>query len=383
MKLFEFEAKGFFQKRGVPVPEGAVCENPEEVAKAYNKLGGNVALKSQVLVGGRGKAGGIKFPKSEAEARKMATELLNMKIKGEPVEKILVEKALDIKQEYYLGIITDPDEGCPILMFSAEGGVEIEELAVSKPEAIKKIPIDPRYGLLGYKLLDEMKEAGIPSGLHNNIISIARGLYQTYWDMDGELVEINPLVATADGKVLAADAKFNVDNSALNRHPEIPKRPAKTIEERAAEMALSYVLLDGSIGLISNGAGLTMAAMDFIRQQGGSPANFLDLGGQATEAVTIKNGIKVVLENPHVTAILVYIFAGGPRCDVIASGVVEAVGEMEAKGSLNVPIIVTLHGRNAKEGMEVLSKFKSPHLYHVAEVEDAVRKAIELGGKPK
>ena len=383
MKLFEFEAKEFFKKGGVPVPEGIVAETPQAVKKAYNDLGGNVILKSQVLVGGRGKAGGIKFPKSEKEAYEMADELFKMKIKDEAVEKILVERALDIKQEYYLGIITDPDESCPLLMFSAEGGMEIEELSAQKPDAIKKVLIDPRYGLLGYQIQNELKEAGIPKEFHNGITSIARRLYQTYWDKDGELIEINPLVVTADGNILAADAKFNIDNSGLYRQPEMPKRPAKTVEERAAELTLSYVLLDGNIGIISNGAGLTMSAMDYLRQEGSSPANFLDLGGQATQAVTIKNGIGIVLENPRVTALLIYIFAGGPRCDVIASGIVEAIDEMEKENSLHVPIVATLHGRFAEEGMKVLSACKSPHLYQEAEVEDAVRKAIELGGKAK
>jgi succinyl-CoA synthetase beta subunit len=383
MKLFEFEAKEFFKKGGVPVPEGIMAETPQAVKKAYNDLGGNVILKSQVLVGGRGKAGGIKFPKSEKEAYEMADELFKMKIKDEPVGKILVERALDIKQEYYLGIITDPDEGCPLLMFSAEGGMEIEELSAQKPDAIKKVLIDPRYGLLGYQIQNELKEAGIPKEFHNGITSIARRLYQTYWDKDGELIEINPLVVTADGNILAADAKFNIDNSGFYRQPEMPKRPAKTVEERAAELALSYVSLDGNIGIISNGAGLTMSAMDYLRQEGSSPANFLDLGGQATQAVTIKNGIGIVLENPRVTALLIYIFAGGPRCDVIASGIVEAIDEMEKENSLHVPIVATLHGRFAEEGMEVLSACKSPHLYQEAEVEDAVHKAIELGGKAK
>jgi len=383
MKLLEFEAKEFFKKGGVPVPEGIVAETPQAVKKAYNDLGGNVILKSQVLVGGRGRAGGIKFPKSEKEAYEMADELFKMKIKDEPVEKILVERALDIKQEYYLGIITDPDESCPLLMFSAEGGMEIEELSAQKPDAIKKVLIDPRYGLLGYQIQNGLKEAGIPKEFHNGITSIARRLYQTYWDKDGELIEINPLVVTADGNILAADAKFNIDNSGLYRQPEMPKRPAKTAEERAAELALSYVSLDGNIGIISNGAGLTMSAMDYLRQEGSSPANFLDLGGQATQAVTIKNGIGIVLENPRVTALLIYIFAGGPRCDVIASGIVEAIDEMEKENSLHVPIVATLHGRFAEEGMKVLSACKSPHLYQEAEVEDAVHKAIELGGKAK
>lgn len=340
MKLFEFEAKGFFKKRGIPVPEGVVCQTPEEAEQAYKKLGGNVVLKSQVLAGGRGKAGGIKFPKSDAEARQMAADLLKLKIKGEPVEKILVEKALDIKQEYYLGIITDPDEGCPLLMFSAEGGMEIEVLAATKPGAIRKVLIDPCYGLLGFQVQNELKEAGVPLKLHNSIISVARGLYQTYWDMDGELIEINPLVVTGDGSIMAADAKFNIDNSGLYRQGEMPKRPAKTVEERAAEMALSYVLLDGNIGIISNGAGLTMSAMDYLRQEGASPANFLDLGGQATQAVTIKNAINLVLENPKVTALLIYIFAGGPRCDVIASGIIEAIDELDIRLRLqpvNIP----------------------------------------------
>jgi succinyl-CoA synthetase beta subunit len=383
MKLFEFEAKELLRKGGIPVPDGVVAETPEEVAKAYNQLGGNVALKSQVLVGGRGKTGGIRFPKSGAEACQMAAELLNGKILGEPVEKILVEKALDIEHEFYLGIITDPDEGCPLLMFSAEGGVEIEELAALRPDAIRKIPIDPRYGLFGHKLRYELKETGIPPEFHNSIIDIAKRMYQTYWDMDGALVEINPLVVTAGGHILAVDAKFNIDDSGLFRQAEVPKRPAKTLEDRAAEIRLSYVLLNGNIGLISNGAGLTMAAMDHLAQEGASPANFLDLGGQATQAAAIKNAITVVLENPKVTALLIYIFAGGPRCDVIADGIVESIDLMERGNGLQIPIVVTLHGCYAREGMKVLSTCESPHLYPELEVEDAMRKVVKLGRSEK
>lgn len=383
MKLFEFEAKGFFKKGGIPVPDGVVTSTPQEASKSYTELGGNVVLKSQVLAGGRGKAGGIKFPKSESEAYKMADNLLSMRIKGEPVEKILVERALDKKQEYYLGVITDPDEGCPLLMFSAEGGMDIEELAAKKPGALRKFFIDPRYGLMGYQLQYELKEAGLPLELHNGIINIARKLYKLYWDKDGELIEINPLVLTADGNIIAADAKFNIDNSGLYRQPEMPKRAPSTIEERAAELSLSYVLLEGNIGIISNGAGLTMSAMDYLREKNAIPANFLDLGGQATQAVTIKNAIGIVMENPKVTAVLIYIFAGGPRCDVIASGIVEAINEMEKDARLHVPIVATLHGRYAEEGMKVLATCKSPHLYQEMEVEQAVDKAVTLGGRPK
>jgi succinyl-CoA synthetase beta subunit len=383
MKLFEFEAKGFFKKAGIPVPEGVVADTAEGARKAYEELGGNVVLKSQVLAGGRGKAGGVKFPKSSDEAFSMATEILNMKIKDMPVEKVLVERALDIKKEFYLGIITDPDKGCPLLMFSAEGGVEIEVLAAERPEAIRKVFIDPRYGLMGYQVQFELQQAGLPQELQNGVINAARRLYQVYWDMDGELIEINPLVVTSGGKVIAADAKFNVDNSAVPRHPELPKRPARTIEERAAELGLSYVLLDGNIGIISNGAGLTMSAMDFLREYGSSPANFLDLGGGATQASAIKNGMKIVFENPNVTALLIYVFAGGPRCDVIASGIIEALDEMEKEKSLRTPIVATLHGRYKEEGMKILSASKSPYLYLETEVEDAVRKVIELGGHSK
>jgi succinyl-CoA synthetase beta subunit len=383
MKLFEYEAKGFFKKAGIPVSEGVITSTPEEVREAYGDLGGNVVLKSQVLAGGRGKAGGIKFPKSDSEAYQMAQELLGMQIKNEPVEKILVERALTIKQEYYLGIITDPDEGCPLLMFSAEGGMDIEELAAQKGSALRKFFIDPRYGLSGYQVQNELKEAGVPIALHNTIINIARRLYNLYWEKDGELIEINPLVLTADNNIVAADAKFNIDNSGLHRQPEMPKREPRTVEDRAAELTLSYVLLDGNIGLISNGAGLTMSAMDYLRERGAAPANFMDLGGQATQAVTITNGIKIVMENPKVSAVLIYIFAGGPRCDVIASGIVEAINELEKEAKLRVPIVVTLHGRFAEEGMKVLSTCKSSHLYQELDVEDAVKKTIVLGGMPK
>ena len=197
------------------------------------------------------------------------------------------------------------------------------------------------------------------------------------------MIEINPLVVTGEGEFVAADAKFNIDNSGLFRQSEVPKRQARGSEERARELGISYVLLDGNIGIISNGAGLTMSAMDYIQLKGASPANFLDLGGGATQAVTIKNGIDIVLENPAVNALLIYIFAGGPRCDVIAEGIVEACSELEKESKLNVPIVVTLHGRYAEEGKKIIENCKSSYVSHVLEVEDAVNKVIELGGVQK
>lgn len=383
MKLFEYEAKAFLQTCGIPVPKGKVCGTEDEAASAYTEFGGKAVLKAQVLAGGRGKAGGIKFPRSEAEARSMAKDILAMKIKGEAVEKMLVEEKQDIKNEHYLGIVTDPDAGCPLLMFCAEGGMDIEELSSKTPDAIKKAFIDPRYGLFGYQVQELLKGSDIPNDAKTSIVSIARALYQTYWDRDGELIEINPLVETTEGKVVAADAKFNIDNSALYRQPDMPKRPVRTVEERAEKLGLSYISLDGNIGIISNGAGLTMSAMDYLNQEGAKPANFLDLGGQATQSSGIKNGIGLVLEKPDVTALLIYIFAGGPRCDVIATGIVEAINDMEKEKSLRVPIVVTLHGRFADEGMKVLSTCKSQRLYQETTVEGAVHKVIELGGKAR
>ena len=382
MKLFEFEAKKILVKKLIPVPEGILCADKDEIKRAYEDMGGNVVLKSQVLVGGRGKAGGILFPKNSQEAAEMGQKLLAVEIKGEPVQKILVEKALDIDEEYYLGIITDTDKGCPLLMFSAEGGMEIEDLAKERPESIKRTNINPLLGLSGHKVRYLLRDADVPLNYHNQIIKIAIALYKTYWEMDGELIEINPLVVTKQGEIVAADTKFNIDNSALYRQPEVPKRPSQTVEERAADLGLSYVLLEGNIGIISNGAGLTMATMDHLNLAGGLPANFLDCGERIlTDGV--RDGMKIILEKPNVRAILINIFAGGPRCDVIAEKIVETINQMEKERMLHVDVVVTLHGRYMKEGIKILSQCKSPHLYHELEIEDAVHKVVELGAKAK
>jgi len=231
LKLFEFEAKGFMKKAGIQVPQGIVCETVEEVRNAFIKLGGDVVLKSQVHVGGRGKAGGIKFPEAEEEASEMAGQLFNMKIKDESVERILVEKALDIKEEYYLGIITDPDASCPLLMFSADGGMDIEELAATKPDAIRKITIDPRYGLFGFRVQYELKKAGVEKGWRTKVVDLAKKLFQIYWAMDGELIEINPLVITDRGDLVAADAKGGPVLSLA--HPEKGQQRGQRVRQRS------------------------------------------------------------------------------------------------------------------------------------------------------
>lgn len=380
MKLYEYQAKQFFGQRKIPVPEGVVCETLEEARLAFEKLGGDVVLKSQVLVGGRGKAGGIKFPKSADEAYQMASELLSKTLKGVQVEKVLVERRLDIVNEYYLGIITDTDHACPLLMFSAEGGMDIEELARTRPDSIKKVLIDPFLGLPTFKVRYPLKEAGVPAPLIDPLIRIATELYRLYWDMDGELIEINPLVVTLDGKPIAADAKFNIDNSALYRQPPVPKPEQKSVEARAAAVQLSYVQLDGDIGIISNGAGLTMATMDHIHLEGGKPANFLDCGQRIMEQ-GVKDGLNFILENPKVNVIFINIFAGGPRCDVIAGKIVEAVDELETQRRMKVPVVACLQGRFMEEGRRILATSRSKMLEQADTIEEAVKKVVKIGAK--
>ncbi len=380
MRLYEYQAKQFFNQRKIPVPEGSVCETAADVRKAYETMGGNLVLKSQVLVGGRGKAGGITFPKSADEAQKMASEILSVPLKGVQAEKVLVERKLDIDKEYYLGIITDADHACPLLMFSAEGGMDIEELARTRPDSIKKVLVDPFVGLPSYKVRHSLKEAGVPVPLIDPLIKITLELYRLYWEMDGELIEINPLVITRDGKPIAADGKFNIDNGALYRQPAAPKPEQKSIEARAAAVQLSYVQLDGNIGIISNGAGLTMATMDRIHLEGAKPANFLDCGQRIMEQ-GVKDGLNFILENPRVTAIFINIFAGGPRCDVIARKIVEAVDELENQGRMRVPVVACLQGRFEEEGRKILATSKSKMLEQTDTIEEAVRRTIELGAK--
>jgi len=380
LKLYEYQAKQFLDQKKIPVPEGTVCETAEEARLAFEKLGGNGVLKSQVLVGGRGKAGGIKFPKNADEAYQMTAELLSKPLKGVRVEKVLLERRLDIEKEYYLGIITDTDHACPLLMFSAEGGVDIEELARTRPDSIKKVWVDPLLGLPLFKVRYPLKDAGVPVPLIDPLIRIATELYRLYWEMDGELIEINPLVITRDGKPVAADAKFNIDNSALYRQPAAPKPEQKSVEARAAAVQLSYVQLDGNIGIISNGAGLTMATMDHIHLEGGKPANFLDCGQRIMEK-GVRDGLHFILENPEVTAIFINIFAGGPRCDVIAQKIIEAIDELESQGEMRVPVVACLQGRFVEEGRRILSTSKSKRLEQPDTIEEAVRRTVELGAR--
>jgi succinyl-CoA synthetase beta subunit len=377
LKLFEYEAKEIFAKRHIPVPEGFVCENKDNIRTEYDNLDGKAVLKAQVLVGGRGKAGGIMFPKHPKEAAEMGESLLGMKINGELVKKVLVERAFEIEEEYYLGVVTDTDEGCVRLMFSSEGGMDVEALVREKPESIKMASIDPHLGLLAHQVRNLLIDLDIPREYQQSITRIALTLFSLYWDMDGILVEINPLVVTRDKKILAADAKFNIDNNALYRQPGIPKRPIETVEDRAAAASMTFIGLDGDIGIISNGAGLTMATMDLIQLYGGRPANFLD-GKDALSKEGFRIGLELILENPRVNSILVNIFAGGPRCDEIARKIVDTLHQLEQDKTLKAPLVVTLHGRYVEEGRKILSQCQTPYFYQELEIEGAVRKAITL-----
>lgn len=378
MKLLEYQAKEFFRQRGIPVPRGMVLRSPEEAKKAYDLLEGNLVLKAQVYVGGRGKAGGVKFPKDEAESVSFTRDILETPLKGEKVLAVLAEERLNIQKELYMGFVTDPDEGMPLLMVSTKGGVDIEEVARTTPEAIKKVYVDPRYGVFGFEIRQALLELGLEPEIHEEIIGISRKLYSLYWDMDSELCEINPLVVTNDKKVIAADAKMNIDESGVYRHPELPKKDPDTPEERAKQMGLSYVLLDGDVGILSNGAGLTMATMDLIDLYGGSPANFLDCGERIIRD-GVRDGLSLILENKNVKSILINVFGGGVRCDVISEKIVEAINELESKGALSLDVCCCVQGRNMEEGRRILSTLKTPKFHQAYSVEEAVELAVKLG----
>ncbi len=372
MKLQEYTSKDLLRRSGVPVPEGRVADTPEEVRRIAEELGQPVAVKAQVLVGGRGKAGGIKVAENPSEAQTAAEEILGMDIKGLTVEKVLVEGALSIGKEYYAGITVDRSHGSMALMLSAMGGVDIEEVARDHPDAICKVQIDPAYGLLPFQTLQAMYSGGF-EGPVNQLAAIVNGLARMAEANDAMLAEINPLVVTTDGKAMAADAKIDIDDSSLYRHPELAgfkeEAAEDPIELIASQRGLPYVKLDGNIGVIGNGAGLVMMTLDIVRQVGGRPANFLDIGGGA-RAEVVKNAIEIVLMDEKVDGIVMNIFGGITRGDEVAKGLLEAASTM----NISVPIAIRLAGTRAEEGRELLigSAFEP-----VADVASAARAVME------
>ena len=361
MKIHEYQGKQVLAKYGVPVPRGIPCFSVDEAMTAAQQLGGPVwVVKAQIHAGGRGKGGGVKLARSLDEVRAHASSILGMQLKthqtgpeGQKVRRLLVEEGADIRKELYVGMVVDRGTQRVALMASSEGGMDIEEVAAHTPEKIHKVYIDPATGLTDAEADDVAARIGVPPASVPQARAVLQGLYKAFWDTDASLAEINPLILTGDGKVIALDAKLNFDSNALYRHPEIvalrdldEEDPA---EIEASKFDLSYIQLDGNIGCLVNGAGLAMATMDTIKLFGGEPANFLDVGGGATtEKVT--EAFKIMLRNPRLQAILVNIFGGIMRCDVIAEGVVAA---SKAVG-LKVPLVVRMKGTNEDLGKKIL-----------------------------
>ena len=353
MKLHEYYSKRIFSEYGIPIPKGEIAETPQEAQKIAEELGGPVVVKSQVLVGGRGKAGGIKVAQDPKEVYQHAEDILKLIIKGLPVRKVLVDQAADIKDEIYLGITNDRSARKPVIMASAEGGVDIEEVAHKTPEKIIKCHIDPLMGLQSYQSRDLAAGIDLPRDLWRAFGKIAHGLWQAYIGSDATLAEINPLVVTGEGQLLAVDGKMVLDDNALFRHPDLEKYRDldvdKEAEIQAREHGLSFIKLGGNIGCMVNGAGLAMTTMDIIKLFGGEPANFLDIGGGASSE-KVAAALEIILSDSNVKAVLFNIFGGITRCDLVAKGILEALKDVKTE----VPMVVRLVGTNAAEGRQLL-----------------------------
>jgi succinyl-CoA synthetase beta subunit len=372
LKLHEYQSKQLFAQRGIPIPKGRVATTAQEARDIAAEFGGRVVVKSQVLVGGRGKAGGIKLAKSAQEAEDLATQILSLTIKGLPVRKVLVDEAADIKKEIYLGITNDRAARQPVMICSSEGGVEIEEVAKTHPDAIIRQHIDPMIGLRDYEIRHVALAIGLPREHWKAFSQITASLFQTYVDTDATLAEINPLVITGEGRLIALDGKIVLDDNALYRHADLAEMrdlDEETPQEtEARKYGLSYVKLDGEIGCLVNGAGLAMGTMDIVKHFGGSPANFLDIGGGAgAEKVTA--ALRIILADPKVKAVLINIFGGITRCDEVARGILSAMKEV----GVQVPMVVRLVGTNEEEGRRLLA---DAHLITAVSLADAAQKAV-------
>lgn len=363
MKIHEYQGKDILRKFNVPVPDGKVAFTAQEARKIAEELGGGtVVVKAQIHAGGRGKGGGVKLAKNPAEAEEIASKILGMKLvthqtgpEGKIVKRILVEQGLAIERELYAGIVLDRAKSQLVYMVSTEGGVEIEKVAAESPEKILKEWIDPAVGFMPFQARKLAFGLGLIGDQFKNGVKFLTALYNAYVAVDASLAEINPLVVTKDGRVLALDAKINIDDNALFRHKDIVELrdfdEEELLEVEASKYDLNYIKLDGNVGCMVNGAGLAMATMDLIKLAGGNPANFLDVGGGAS-AETVENGFKIILGDPNVKAVLINIFGGIVRCDRVATGVVEAAKKISVK----VPMIVRLAGTNAEEAAKILKQ---------------------------
>jgi succinyl-CoA synthetase beta subunit len=374
VNLHEYQARTLLRAAGVPMPDGDVASSPAEAESIAARLGGAVVIKAQVHVGGRGKAGGVKLAKTASEASEHAARILGMTIKGLEVQKVLVVPAVDIASEAYVGLILDRESQCPVLMVSAAGGVDIEEVAATTPEKIHRLAIDPRYGLLPHQAL------GLALTLYSDFAAaraaaaIMQQLYTAFVANGASLAEINPLVTTASGRVLALDAKISVDDNELERRPDLAMlrdESAEAPSEVAARRAgLTFIKLDGNVGCIVNGAGLAMATMDLVKYYGGAPANFLDIGGSSNPEKVV-NALRIITADPNVKAILFNIFGGITRTDDVANGIVAATKEFQVK----VPVVIRLTGTNEQVALKIL---EGVGMRALSDMDEAVRQAVTL-----
>lgn len=376
MNVHEYQAAEILGKYGIPVNPGKVARTPDEAEAIARDFGGTVVVKAQVHTGGRGKAGGVKLAKSPAEARTAAEDILGMDISGHTVHKVLIAKGADIASEFYLGVVLDRPNRKVLVMSSAEGGVEIEEVAKTDPDKIVRKLGDPLIGFQGYQGRELGFELGLPADKVNGFAAIASRLYDIYLKEDATLVEINPLILTGDGEWLAIDSKMSFDDNALARHANIEEmrdlKEENETELEAKQHGISFVKLDGSIGCIVNGAGLAMATMDAVKIHGGEPANFLDVGGGANAAQVAK-AFSLVTADPNVNAILINIFGGITRGDEVANGIREALGRV----NVEVPIVVRLSGTNAEEGKEILAE---AGITAVSSMDEAAAEVVKAAG---
>jgi len=372
MKLHEYQSKNIFAKYGIRIPKGRVAVTSQEAKQIAEELGSRVVVKSQVLVGGRGKAGGIRLAKSPVEAEEAATQILAMEIKGLPVRKVLVDEAAQIETEIYLGITNDRAARKPVMIASAAGGVDIEEVARETPEKIIRVNIDPLLGLKDYQTRDVAAGIDLPRDLWRSFGTIASGLWNAYLKSDATLAEINPLVITTDNQLIAVDGKMVIDDNALFRHVDIAEMRDLDVEAeseiRARKYGLSFIKLDGDIGCMVNGAGLAMTTMDIIKLFGGEPANFLDIGGGAS-AERVTAALRIILSDPNVKAVLLNVFGGITRGDEVARGILSALEAMKTE----VPLVIRLVGTNAEEGREILA---DADMITAETLADAAHKAV-------
>ncbi len=379
MNLHEYQSKARFEEFGIPIPHGQVAERPHEARRIAQEIGGPVVVKAQVLTGGRGKAGGVRLARTPEEAEQHAQAILGMDIRGHTVCRVLVEPAADIRQEIYLVITNDRTARAPVIMCSAEGGMDIEEVNRVKPEAIIRLHIDPMLGLRSYQVNALASGIELPYALWQQFQQIAMGLYRCYVESDATLCEINPLIITQDDRLLAVDGKMSLDDNALFRHPDLAAQrdtSAEPPEETQARQAgLSYVKLSGQIGCMVNGAGLAMATMDMTSLYGAAegigPANFLDIGGGA-DADTVAAALRIILADPNVKVILLNIFGGITRADEVARGVIAAFAEFET----DIPKVVRLVGTNEEEGRALLESANIPNMITATTLSEAARRAV-------